>query len=88
MRNVNLTTPVTLTAILVATIALAQDPFRESLTMGMGDVAVIKQKAEVGDAAAQVAFGGTLTSRFHASEALARPLSPQGCPACPSRSRI
>jgi hypothetical protein len=38
--------------------------------MGMGDIAVIKQKAEAGDAAAQVALGDTLASRFHASEAL------------------
>jgi hypothetical protein len=38
--------------------------------MGMGDVAVLKQKAEAGDAAAQVALGDALASRFHATEAL------------------
>jgi hypothetical protein len=70
MRNVNLTTPLTLTAILIATIATAQNPLGGILTMGMGDVAVIKQKAEAGDAAAQVALGDVLASRFHASEAL------------------
>jgi len=70
MRNVNLTTPLALAAILIATVALAQDPLRSTLTMGMGDVAVIRQKAEAGDAAAQVALGDVLASRFHASEAL------------------
>lgn len=38
--------------------------------MGMGDVTAIKQKAEAGDAGAQVALGNALASRFHASEAL------------------
>ena len=38
--------------------------------MGMSDVAVIKQKAEAGDAAAQVALGNALASSFHANEAL------------------
>ena len=38
--------------------------------MGLGDVAVIKQKAEAGDAAAQVALADALASSFHASEAL------------------
>ena len=60
MRNVNLTTPLALTSILIATVALAQDPLQGTLTMGMGDVAVIKQKAEAGDAAAQVALGGRI----------------------------
>lgn len=70
MRNVNLTAPLVLTAILIATVVTAQDILRDTLTMGMGDVAVIKQKAEAGDAAAQVALGGALASKFHASEAL------------------
>ena len=70
MRNVNLTTPLTLTAILIATLAAAQNPLGGTLTMGLGDVAAIKRKAEAGDAAAQVSLGETLASSFHASEAL------------------
>jgi hypothetical protein len=38
--------------------------------MGFGDVAAIKQKAEAGDAAAQVTLGDALASHFRASEAL------------------
>jgi hypothetical protein len=70
MRNDKLTAPLVLAAILIATVVTAQDILRDTLTMGMGDVAVIKQKAEAGDAAAQVALGGALASKFHASEAL------------------
>ena len=70
MRNINLTTLLALAVILIATVAPAQDPLRGTLTMGMGDVAVIKQKAEAGDAAAQVSLGDALASRFHPSEAL------------------
>ena len=40
------------------------------MTMGIGDVAAIKQKAEAGDAPSQVAFGDALASRLQASEAL------------------
>jgi len=50
--------------------AVAQDGLRGSFIMGMGDVTAIKQKAEAGDAAAQVALGDVLASRFHASEGL------------------
>jgi hypothetical protein len=70
MRKANLITPFALTALLIAAVALAQDPLRGTLTMGMNDVAVIKQKAEAGDAAAQVALADALASSFHASEAL------------------
>jgi len=38
--------------------------------MGFGDIAAIKQKAEAGDAAAQVALADSLASQFHATEAL------------------
>ncbi len=47
-----------------------QDALRGILTMGMGDVAQIKQKAEAGDPAAMVALGDSLASSFHATEAL------------------
>src|SRR4051812_11518006 len=49
---------------------LAQDALRGTLTMGLGDVAQIKQKAEAGDAAAQVTLADSLASSFHATEAL------------------
>jgi hypothetical protein len=48
----------------------AQDPLRGTITMGFGDVAAIKKKAEAGDAASQVALGQALASHFHATEAL------------------
>jgi hypothetical protein len=57
-------------ALLLPYLSHAQDPLRGTLTMGLGDVAAIKQKAEAGDAAAQVALADSLTSRFHATEAL------------------
>jgi hypothetical protein len=57
-------------AILLTHPVPAQDTLRGTFTMGFGDVAAIKQKAEAGDAAAQVALGSALASRFHASEAL------------------
>jgi hypothetical protein len=50
--------------------ALAQDPLSGPLTMGLGDVAAIKKRAEAGDAAAQVALGGLLFSRSSGTEAL------------------
>lgn len=58
------------TALLIPCFTRAQDPLRDTLTMGMGDVTAIKQKAEAGDAAAQVTLGDALASRFHAGEAL------------------
>ena len=48
----------------------AQDALHGTLTMGMADVAQIKQKAEAGDPAAQVSLVDSLASSFHASEAL------------------
>ena len=36
---------------------MAQDPLRNVLTMGFGDVAAIKKKAEAGDAQAQALIG-------------------------------
>jgi hypothetical protein len=68
MRKV--TTPMALAALLIATAASAQNPLSGTLTMGFGDVAALKRKAEAGDAAAQVALGDALASHFHASEAL------------------
>ena len=38
--------------------------------MGMGDVAALKEKAEAGDAAAQVSFGYLLATRSRQAEAL------------------
>ena len=59
-----------LSCIFIASAGLAQGPLRGTLTMGFGDVAAIKQKAEAGDAGAQVALGDSLASRFHSTEAL------------------
>jgi hypothetical protein len=70
MRNVNCTTPLSLTVLLVATIATAQNPLGGTLTMAFGDVAALKERAVAGDAAAQVALGDALVSSFRASEAL------------------
>jgi TPR repeat protein len=61
------TIPLALAAIFIATAARAQSG---TLTMGFGDVAAPKRKAEAGDAAAQVALGDTLASHSRASEAL------------------
>jgi len=38
--------------------------------MGLGDVAAIKQRAEAGDAKAQVALANALVSQFRSAEAL------------------
>jgi hypothetical protein len=70
MRNARLTIPLALTVLLIAILATAQNPLGGTLIMGLGDVAAIKQKAEAGDAGAQVALGDALASSFHASEAL------------------
>jgi hypothetical protein len=70
VNKINWRTLLALSAILFAHPLPAGDNLGGMLTMGMGDVAVIKQKAEAGDAGAQVALGDTLASRFHASEAL------------------
>jgi hypothetical protein len=48
----------------------AQDPLKGTLTMGLGDVAAIKQKAEAGDPVAQVNLGDVLVSKFRPAEAL------------------
>lgn len=48
----------------------AADPLQNAITMGFGDVAEIKKKAEAGDPAAQVKLGDSLASSFHATEAL------------------
>jgi hypothetical protein len=45
-----------LPGIFIGSTVLAQDGLRGTLTMGLGDLAQIKQKAESGDAAAQVAL--------------------------------
>jgi hypothetical protein len=57
-------------ALLITHPAFAQDPLRGVLTMGFGDVAAIKQKAEAGDANAQVALADTLAQKFRSAEAL------------------
>jgi len=54
----------------LAMTASAQDPLAGTLTLGFGDLAAIKQKAETGDARAQLALGRALASQLHASEAL------------------
>lgn len=70
MNQINWRSSLAVLALLLTHPALAQDNLRGTLTMGMGDVTAIKQKAEAGDAGAQVALGDALASRFHASEAL------------------
>jgi hypothetical protein len=70
VNQINWRSSLAVLALLLTHPALAQDNLRGTLTMGMGDVAAMKQKAEGGDAAAQVALGDALASRFHASEAL------------------
>ena len=57
-------------AILLPCLATAQDPLRGTLTMGLGDIAAIKQKAEAGDAVSQITLGESLASHFRATEAL------------------
>lgn len=49
----------------------AQDALRSTLTVGFGDVVKIKQKAEAGDAKAQVTLADSLASHFRATVALA-----------------
>jgi hypothetical protein len=48
----------------------AQDRAAGTLTVGMGDIAAIRQKAEAGDAAAQVSLGNSLVSQFHAVDGM------------------
>jgi hypothetical protein len=48
----------------------AQSPITDVLTARLGDVAVLKQNAEAGNADAQVKLGNLLASRFRQSEAL------------------
>src|SRR5712671_5367235 len=55
---------------LLATAGYCQDPLQGALTMGLGDVAAIKQRAEAGDAKAQVALANALVSQFRSAEAL------------------
>jgi TPR repeat protein len=49
---------------------LAANPIQNVLTMGFGDVAEIKKKAEAGDAFAQVKLADSLASNLKATEAL------------------
>jgi hypothetical protein len=48
----------------------AQESLRGVLTTGFGDVALIKQKAELGHAESQVAYADTLVHNFKCSEGL------------------
>lgn len=59
-----------LVAVMFGGLLGAQDPLKTTLTMGFGDMAAIKQRAELGDPAAQVALGDSLGSHFRPSEAL------------------
>lgn len=59
-----------LVGLVIAHSTFAQNPLSGALTMGLGDVAAIKQRAEAGDAKAQISLGDVLNSRFHAAEAL------------------
>jgi TPR repeat protein len=49
--------------------ALAQDQFGQILTMGLGDMAEIKRRAEAGDAAAQVTLANSLAAHSQSPEA-------------------
>jgi hypothetical protein len=57
-----------LVSLLFAIPVLAQDPLKGALSMGMGDVADIKKRAEAGDAAAQVALGDALVHNMKPAE--------------------
>ncbi len=70
MKPFNWTFCLAAPALLFAQMAPAQDSLHGLTTLGSGDVAATKQKAEAGDAAAQVALGDSLNYTFHASEAL------------------
>ncbi len=70
MNRSNWTCLLTVAAALLTHSTSAQDPLRGVLTMGFGDVAAIKQKAEAGDAKAQVALADLLAQHFRSSEAL------------------
>ncbi len=70
MRKANTITYLSPTALLAAIAGLAQNPLSGTLTTAFGDVPALKQKAEAGDASAQVALGDALVSHFRASEAL------------------
>jgi hypothetical protein len=49
---------------------LAQDPIRNALSMGLGDVAATKKKAEAGDAQSQRSLGDRLASNLRSADAL------------------
>lgn len=57
-------------ALLLTQPGFTQDALRGVLTVGLGDVAAIKQKAEAGNANAQLALADALASRFRPGEAL------------------
>jgi Sel1 repeat len=59
-----------LASLLISTGVFAQSTLPGMVTMGSGDVAAIKQKAEAGDVTAQVELGDALASRLQATEAL------------------
>jgi TPR repeat protein len=48
----------------------AQDPLRDTLRMGFGDIAAIRKKAEAGDVESQRAFGDSLASNFRSADAM------------------
>lgn len=50
--------------------ARGQDTIKNVITMGFGDMAAIRKRAEAGDATAQNALGGALEGRFKSSEAI------------------
>lgn len=54
----------------IGMLAMAQDPIRNALTMGFGDVAATKKKAEAGDAQAQRSLADSLASNFRGADAL------------------
>jgi len=57
-------------AIFFTIVAFAQDPLSGVITMGFGDVAATKQKAEAGDLSAQLSLGDLLANNFKSADAL------------------
>ena len=56
--------------LLSGSMVFAQNPLKEAVKMGFSDVAATKQRAEAGDAQAQLSLADTLSSNFKKAESL------------------
>jgi hypothetical protein len=56
--------------LLSGSMVFAQNPLKEVVKMGFSDVAATKQRAEAGDAQAQLSLADTLSSNFKKTESL------------------